>query len=195
VHHNGRLRKIASILLILILFFNLGGYRVIIPLLQQQTDRKLEALLDNNNYDESQLIEVRVALNMPYQQRFTKFERHYGQIEINGQLYTYVKSRIEGDVAIFKCIANESGQQLKTIQDNMTKANSAADMDHPGQSKQTPSSFAKNVLSDYDDQNQLQSAASFAVLRSVTSSDFSFFFPDHITITPHQPPKAISVLS
>lgn len=189
MHHNGRLRKIASILLILILFFNLGGYRVIIPLLQQQSDRKLEALLDNNEYDESLLIEVRVALNMPYQQRFTKFERHYGQIEIKGQLYTYVKSRIEGDVAIFKCIANESGQQLKTIQDNMTKSNSAADMDHPGQSKQSPVSFAKNILSDYDDQNQFLPAASYVVLNALTFADRSFPIPDHITLTPHQPPK------
>jgi hypothetical protein len=182
------LRKIASILLILILFFNLGGYRVIIPLLQQQSDRKLEALLDNNDYDESQLIEVRVSLNMPYQQRFTKFERHYGQIEIDGKLYTYVKSRIEGDVAIFKCIANESGQQLKSIKDDLTKANSGADMDHPGQSKQSPS-FAKNVLSDYDDQNQLLSAVSFAVVSAVTASDFSFNIPDRNINTPHQPPE------
>lgn len=189
MHLNWRLRKIASILLIFILFFNLGGYRIIIPLLQQQSDRKLEALLDNNDYDESQLIEVRVSLNMPYQQRFTKFERHYGQIDINGQLYTYVKSRVEGDVAIFKCIANESGQQLKSIQDNMTKANSGIDMDYPGQSKQTPVSFAKNVLSDYDDQNQLQPAAPLAALSSVTLSDFSFFIPDCMTTTPHQPPE------
>lgn len=189
MHLNWRLRKIASILLIFILFFNLGGYRVIIPLLQHQSDRKLEALLDNNDYDESQLIEVRVALNMPYQQRVTKFERHYGQIEIDGQLYTYVKSRIEGDVAIFKCIANESGQQLKSIQDNLTKCNSGVDMDHPGQSKQSPSSFAKNVLSDYDDQNQLLAASPFVALGSVTSSYFSFFIPVCTKLTPHQPPE------
>jgi len=183
------LRKIASILLILILFFNLGGYRIIIPLLQHESDRKLETLLDNNNYDEAELIEIRVPLNMPYQQRFTKFERHYGQVELNGQLYTYVKSKIEGDVAIFKCIANKSGQQLKSIQDDLTKANSGADIEHPGQSKQQPSSFAKNVLSDYDDQNQLQSAAPLAALNATTSSDLSFSIPDRNINTPHQPPE------
>jgi hypothetical protein len=194
VHHNGPLRKIASILLILILFFNLGGYRVVIPLLQEQSDRKLETLLDNNEYDESQLIEVRVSLNMPYQQRFTKFERHYGQIDINGQLYTYVKSRVEGDVAIFKCIANESGQQLKSLQDNMTKANSAADMEQPGQSKQSPSSFAKNILSDYDDQTMPVSFA-FRIVPDRSFLSYSFFIPEVTLSIPHQPPKAVPAFS
>jgi hypothetical protein len=182
------LRKIASILLILVLFFNLGGYRIVIPLLQERSDRKLETLLDNNNYDESQLVEIKVALNMPYQQRFTKFERHYGQIEIEGQLYTYVKSRIEGDTVTFKCIANESKQQLRSIQDNITKANSAADMDHPGQSKQ-PSSFAKNVLSDYDDYVEFCVSSSYAKLNTAFRSTYSFLIPDFIGSTPHQPPQ------
>ncbi|MEI9806441.1 MAG: hypothetical protein WDO16_00440 [Bacteroidota bacterium] len=183
------MRKIVSILLIFILLFNLGGYRIVIPLLQEHSDRKLEALLDNNEYDESQLIEVRVALNMPYQQRFTEYERHYGQIELNGHSYTYVKRKVEGDVVIFKCIANESKQQLKAIQNDITRAGSAADMDHPGQSKQQPSSFAKNILSDYDGQHQFYVPASFASLNAATSFNYAFFIPDFTTNTPHQPPE------
>jgi hypothetical protein len=183
------LRKIVSILLIFILFFNLGGYRLLFPLLQNHADRKLETLLDDNKYDESQLIEIRVAMNMPYQQRFTEYERHYGQIEIDGRSYTYVKKKVEGDIVIFKCIANESKQKLMAIQNDITNANSgAADMDHPGQSKQLPS-FAKNILSDYDDQTQFHLLVCFAASNTATGFNYNLFIPEVTASTPHQPPK------
>jgi hypothetical protein len=183
------LKKIAAILLIIILFFNLGGYRLIFPILQHKAEHNLEVLLDNNEYDESQLIEIRVALNLPYQQRFTEYERHYGQIEIDGKSYTYVKSKIEGDVAIFKCIPNESRQQLNSIENNITKANSAANMDHSGQSKKAPASFAKNVLSDYDDRNQFTTLTAFISLNGAINTDYRFYLPTVTANTPHQPPE------
>lgn len=173
----------------IVLFFNLGGYRLLFPLLQNQAERKLETLLDNNEYDESELIEIRVALNLPYQQRFTEYERHYGQIEIDGKSYTYVKSKIEGDVAIFKCIANESREQLNSIQNNITKANSAADTDHSGQSKKLPAFFAKTILSDYDDQNQFMHLTAFASLHGAISTLYRFYLPSVTVNTPHQPPE------
>jgi len=126
---------------------------------------------------------------MPYQQRFTEYERHYGQIEIDGHSYTYVKRKVEGDIVIFKCIANESKQQLKNIQNGITKANSAADIDHSGQSKQQPSSFAKNVLSDYDDHNQLHQLVTFTSLNNLFNPDYTLFIPLVNINTPHQPPE------
>ncbi|MBL7740876.1 MAG: hypothetical protein JNK14_16770 [Chitinophagaceae bacterium] len=183
------MKKIAAILLIAILFFNLGGYRLIFPLLQQQADRKLESLLDNEEYDESQLIEFRVALNMPYQQRFTEYERHYGQIDIEGVSYTYVKKKIEGDIVIFKCIPNESKQQLRSIQHDLAKAGSTADMDHSGQSKKAPSSFAKNVLSDYDDHNQSYQSVRLIAFNKNIPLHNSLPLPQVAANTPHQPPE------
>ncbi len=128
-------------------------------------------------------------MNMPYQQRFTEYERHYGQIEIDGKSYTYVKKKIEGDIVIFKCIANESKQKLITIQNDIANANSgAADMDHPGQSKQLPS-FAKNILSDYDDQTQFHLLDCFAASNTAVGSNYHLFIPVVTSSTPHQPPK------
>ena len=109
------MRKTAAILLTLILLFNLCGYRILINFLQQKADTKLETRIDNSEYDESQLIEIRVLMNMPYQQRYTAFERHYGEIEIDGKSYTYVKRKIEGDVLILKCIVNQSKEELGFI--------------------------------------------------------------------------------
>ncbi len=183
------MRKIAAILLIAVLFFNLGGYRLLFPLLQQHADRRLESLLDNDEYDEAQLIEIKVALNMPYQQRFTEYERHYGQIEIDGVSYTYVKKKIEGDIVVFKCIPNESKQQLRSIQNDIAKANSSADMDHSGQSKKAPGPLSKSILSDYDDHNQSYRSLLFTSYNKNIFSHNSSLLPKIAANTPHQPPE------
>lgn len=156
--------------------------------MQDVADQKLETLLDNSDYDESLLIEIRVALNMPYQQRFTDYERHSGEIEIDGKSYTYVKRKIEGDVAIYKCIANKSKQELKAIKNDWTKANTGIDTNRPGKQQQQ-SSFAKSFWSEYDRQNIFQTLNVCISLNTIASSDYSFYIPEVIRNTPHQPPE------
>jgi hypothetical protein len=156
--------------------------------MENGADRKLESRIDNSDYDESQLIEIRVALNMPYQVRFTDFERQYGEVQIEGKSYTYVKRRIAGDVVIFKCIANKSKQELLTIKDDLAKTNSSVDNDHPGKAQQQ-SSFAKNFWSEYDGQNVFNVFNKHSFLSSTWSSGYSFYLPEINRNTPHQPPE------
>ncbi len=146
------LRKIIAICFFAILLFSTGGYHPFISLLQQKADRNLESLLDQEVYDETSLIEIRVPLNMPYQQRYTGYERHYGNIEVDGQSFTYVKKKIDGDVVIFKCIPNLSRQQLKDMRYDLTRANSNLATTAEGPQKQTAHSLVKYSLSDFDDQ-------------------------------------------
>jgi hypothetical protein len=182
------LRKIAAILLILLLFFNWYGYRLVISVMQDDADRKLESRIDNSDYDESQLIEISVAMNMPYQERFTDFERQYGEIEIDGKSYTYVKRKIAGDIVIFKCIANKSKQELTAIKNDLAKANSGIETDHPGKQQQQ-SSFAKNFWSEYDGQNIFNALNKYTSLNTVEISFYSFYIPEVNRSIPHQPPK------
>jgi hypothetical protein len=156
--------------------------------MQDAADQKLESRIDNLDYDESQLIEITVTLDMPYQERFTDFERHYGEIEIDGNSYTYVKRKIAGDVVIFKCIANKSKQELTLIKNDLARANSAIDTDHsPG--KQQQSSFAKNFWSEYDGENIFQIPNEHTLLNTAGLPGYSFYLPEVTRKTPHQPPK------
>jgi hypothetical protein len=63
------------------LFFNWYGYRIVTTILTKDADKQLEVQLDNQQYDETQLIEIRIALNVPYQNDQAEFERHYGEIK------------------------------------------------------------------------------------------------------------------
>jgi hypothetical protein len=180
------LKKIAAILLILLLAFNWYGYRFVISAMKSTADRKLEASIDKSDYDESQLIEIRVAMNLPYQQRFTEFERHYGEIEIDGKTYTYVKRKVEGDVLVLKCIPNSSKQQLKAIDNDLTKANAGTDTDH---SNKQQSSFAKNFWSEYDGQNVLTVSNMPVSISASSLTSYLYYLPEVNINTPHQPPE------
>ena len=156
--------------------------------MQDHADRRLESRIDNSDYDESQLVEISVSMDMPYQQRFTDYERHYGEIEIDGKSYTYVKRKIAGDVVIFKCIPNQSKQELTRIKNDFARANSAVDADQTGKQQQQ-NSFAKNFWSEYDGENNFCSLNNYISLQGIGSSIHTYYLPEVNTNTPHQPPE------
>jgi hypothetical protein len=187
------LRKIAAILFMLVFAFNLCGYRFVISILQTKADARLEAQIDNSEYDESQLIEMQVPLNMAYQTRYTEFERHYGEITIDGKAYTYVKRKIAGDVLILKCIANESKQELRSTEDGIVKSNSGQDQDNNTGKKQTTS--LKGFSGDYDDKNQFCDLSATIVLNQCFTARYNASLNDVLIQTPHQPPKTTVSIS
>lgn len=178
------LRKIAAILFLFIFFFNLCGYRILITFMQTRADQKLETLIDNNEYNDAELIEMRVALNMPYQQRYTEFERHYGEINIDGKVYSYVKRKIEGDLLILKCIPNEQKQELKHKSDDITKSNTGGTSD----TNKKNSSSLKIFGGEYDDKGYSFSLPSLGTLSVNYISINCDLAQKGYLHTPQQPP-------
>lgn len=182
------MKKITAILFILILTFNFCGYRLVISLLRDKADAKLEAKIDNKDYNEDQLIEMQVALNIPYQERHTEFERHYGEITIDGKAYSYVERKIDGNVLVLKCIANQQKQQLKEKENAITKSNSGQDQQE--NNKKQSNSFLKIFSGDYDHKNQSYSLSALEISINTHSSAYSVSVKDVLIKTPLQPPKA-----
>lgn len=144
------MRKISAILLICLLLFNWYGYRFVINYLQQKADNRLEARLDVNDYDESQLIELRVELNIPYQYSWSNFERHSGEIELNGKIYAYVERKVEDGYLVLKCIPNEVKQEIKKAGNVLFTVNNGLDQENNGKN-QPASKVLKSFTSDYED--------------------------------------------
>jgi hypothetical protein len=186
------LKKIASILLLGLLLFNCCGYRWVINIVQQQADTKLEAKLDRNEYDESQLIEIRVAVNMPYQTDWADFERYDGEIEVNGIHYKYVKRKVQDGQLVLKCIPNQTRQRLESAKDDLFKITNDIQQDNAAKKSGAPNSIlVKNVLSDYDNLQQLNIPALYA---AVSAQSYNLYQPELVTnllhSTPEQPPEA-----
>ena len=80
---------------------------------EEGADKELEVKLDNHQYDERQLLEIKVPINIPYLINDADFERHYGEIEIDGRYYSFVKRKVEDGYLILKCIPNNAKEKIK----------------------------------------------------------------------------------
>ncbi len=171
------MKQIASILLLAILFFNWIGYQFFASYMEGKANTKLEAQLDNNNYDESQLISIKVPANhLAYYNNSKQFERVDGEIEINGVQYKYVKKRLYNDEFEYLCIPNNDVNKLRTARDDFFKLVNDLQQ-HNGQGKKSGShaNSSKNFIADYILDNisyKFSAAASFAAEKSLFNLSF-----------------------
>jgi len=89
--------------------------------LQAASDSSLEAKLEKQEYDESQLIELRVPINLPYHNDWTGFESYSGEVEIDGVHYKYVKRKVERGELVLMCLPNTEKLQIQNARDNFFK--------------------------------------------------------------------------
>ena len=78
----------------------------------QQSDKQLTQQLDNNQYNDGELIEVKIALHTPYLTSWSAYERIDGEVEVNGVFYSYVKRKIHNDTLFLLCLPNKNKTQL-----------------------------------------------------------------------------------
>jgi hypothetical protein len=145
------LKKIVTILLLVILLVNAAGYRFIMSYLEDKANRQMITRLDNNEYNESELIEISAPLDLPYFTNWQHFERCDGQVTINGTVYNYVARKYVNNVMTYKCIPNKAQQNIITAKKQIDH-NAFSDAE-TGKSKKPGSplsSYFKN-MPDYDD--------------------------------------------
>ncbi len=104
--------------------FNLFGYRLVVEYFQYKANIQLEASLDNNLYNDFELIEIKLPFHVPYQSDWSEFQRFDGEIEIGGIIYKYVKRKLANDTLYLKCISNDRKMHLETVKNNYFKATS-----------------------------------------------------------------------
>lgn len=185
------LRKLAAILLLGVLIFNWIGYRLVTDFLQHHADIQLEARLDQHDYDDSQLIELKVTLDLPYQTNWTDFERVNGEIEINGIHYKYVKRKVQNGQLVLMCLPHESKMRLQTARDDFFKL--VNDLQNPSQNKKSDNSntISFNSISPeyYAEKNEWGLAALLSQAPHYTDQKTTLQ-PNCFISTPGQPPEA-----
>lgn len=185
------LKRIASILLACVLLFNWFGYRILSDYFEQRADFVLEQKLDNSEYDESQLIEIKVPINLPYQTNWNEFERFDGEIEVEGIHYKYVKRKVFNDSLVLLCLPHESKMKLQSARDEFFKL--VNDLQHPSQNKKSGnnSGSVKNPVTEYYRQSNNWLIPKLTALHSKFNlNNYSFYSPGY-NVTPEQPPESI----
>jgi hypothetical protein len=109
------LKKFAAIALCTLLLFNWIGYRCWISFLQDEATVQMESRLDQNNFDKSQLISIKVQTShLDSYANASGYERINGEVEIRGVLYKYVAKRLLNDTLEFLCIQDQAGMKLQS---------------------------------------------------------------------------------
>ena len=118
--------------------------------MQLKTNEHLEALLDNNSYDDSQLMELKIPVHLPYQNSWTTFERYNGEIEIEGVMYKYVKRKLSNDTLYLMCIPNTKKMHLETAKNDFFKISNDLMQNNSSKNLVTRNSVYKYLQTDYN---------------------------------------------
>ena len=187
------MRKLFAAIIICILLFNWFGYRLVTNYMQHKADIRLESKLDNNHYDESQLIEIKVPINLPYQTTWSSFERYDGEVEMNGILYKYVKRKLVNDTLVLLCIPNHQKMELRTASNDFFKNTNDLSQTNSKKSGNSNTGSFKKLMSDYDEHT-------FAVHIHTLGLDPLFgsrYLTGNLLSSPHhspeQPPDLLAV--
>jgi len=139
------LKKITAIFFLVLFSFNWFGYRLYYDYLQHKTNENLEALFDSNTYDESQLIELKIAIHLPYQTSWTTYQRYDGEIKLNGTTYKYVKRKLLNDTLYLKCIPNKKVMALQNAKEDFFKITNDLNQNNHPQKADNSNSVFKNI--------------------------------------------------
>lgn len=181
------MKRAAAILLLIIFLFNWFGYRLLSDYLQHRADTQLESQLDQQQYNEASLIEIRIPLNMPYQNVSSDFERYDGDIEFNGIHYKYVKRKVANGELVLLCLPNENRMRLLSARDEFFKL--VNDLQQSPDKNSTPTHSIKNPITEYWQQQNNWHLEALA-WQQHQYTGYAIIIPSSPLITtPSQPPE------
>lgn len=187
------MKKITAIFFLILFSFNWFGYRLVYDCMQKLASKQLEASLDNNSYDESQLVEIKVAVHLPYQTSWGSYERYNGEIQLNGVRYKYVKRKLANDTLYLKCIPNTKEMMLQTAKNDFFKLSNNLLQNSNSKKADNSTSVFKNLQPVFN-----ESSLGFEISSPILSGRRNWIpiKPEHllsnIHLSPEQPPDAVN---
>jgi len=134
--------------------FNLAGYSFFFQYLISRSNQQAVRQLDNNNYADENLVEVKIPINLPYSANWKNYERYDGEIEYKGTHYNYVKRKLSNDTLYVLCLPNQKKNELYSAKNNfikqITDVTSGKKSNEPSTKKSSPVSEYNNQITQYD---------------------------------------------
>jgi hypothetical protein len=145
------LKKGVVILIISIFLFNLAGYRLLFNIAGHRADEAIRDRLEQENFQEHELIVFKQPLSIPYYSGTSGFEPASGELAAGGMIYRYVKKRVVNDTLEMYCLPHHEKARVFNARDEFMKL--AADFSHarvpdqkaPVRSAVKPFSFDSDV--------------------------------------------------
>jgi hypothetical protein len=152
---------------------NICGWQIFFSFAERSADRKMVASLDENKYNENDLIQIKLPLDIPYTIDKKDYERCDGETVLNGVHYNYVKRIVSNDTMYLYCVPNHQKTELNNIKTEYAKQAP----DAPA-GKKTEQSNAKKVTVS-DEYNSIALSYNLSLLKNSQKQSFCFN-NDHI---------------
>jgi len=130
------LKRLFSILLLLIFLFNTVGYRLAFFYLIKEVDNQLELKAGKIDEHDQHLVMLKIPLNLPYQNDWKDFEPTDGETIINGVSYKYVKRKVSRDTLVLLCLQNPDKTKLEKSSNDYFKKSNGLDSNTPKKADQ-----------------------------------------------------------
>lgn len=115
------MKRALSISLLIAIFFNIGGYYLVFWGLKTNASHELIQQLDNDQYSEHEILELKIPLNLPYPLQQNGYERINGEFDYNNQHYKLVKQKLDRDTLFIVCVQDKKADKLNRAQSDFTK--------------------------------------------------------------------------
>lgn len=175
------MKKIISIFLILIFLFNVIGYYGVYAGMLHQANSKADLAIENNNYDASQTVTIKIPLTLPYPVQ-NGFERVSGDFEYQGEFFKLVEQKYENDTVYVVCLRNEDHKKAVEVLSDLVKQST----DQSPSSNQNTKTL-NGILKDYNpvvEEIQLHSRIAIDVKKHFVSPDSKILVQDYPVSTP-----------
>jgi hypothetical protein len=116
------MKRVTAILMLFVFLFGLIGYYGVFWVLFEKAQLELSERLDENLYDETEAVTIKLPLNLAYPIQATEFERVDGSFEYQGEFYKLVKQKLANDTLYIVCIKDHETKQLASFFSAITKA-------------------------------------------------------------------------
>jgi len=156
--------------------------------MENKADFALETRIDNSDYDETSLIEIRVPLNAPYlSDNTTEFQRYDGELELDGVHYKYVKRKVVNGELVLLCLPNKSKTELQNSREEFFKL--VNDLNQT-QNKKSNSSNFKSITTEYKKENNAWAITALPLVILEHDIAIKSYVAEGFNFIPEQPPKA-----
>lgn len=185
------MKKTAAILLLTLFIFNLFGYKVWFYYMQSRSQQQVQASLDKQQYNDNDLITIKVPLSLPYFTDWKEFEEYDGSIEFNGQHYNYVKRKVYQDTLILLCLPNSEQNRLSAAKSDYEKLVNTTQSSTNGNKPGNTILLLKVLLGEYRETESTFECASFACVPTTCYPIHSDSISPLYLTCPWQPPELI----
>jgi hypothetical protein len=165
------------------------GYSLLFKYLMYRSDQQLTIKADHNQFNQSDVMLVKIPMHLPYYSNSVNYERCDGEVEVNGVHYNYIQRKIDNDTVYLVCQLNQTKTRLYKEKNAYTKLLN----DIPSGKKSTQSaSVKKSFASEYDSGTAQYSVISKSVSPQQKRSTETSFLADGHEMKTYPPPDLVS---